>query len=83
MTICAVEKKNASPKPWMLLPFRPLSYDHISVAHTASTTDREAEGEEHAREEPSMTLAPGDQAAQLLASASTPRLGDGPVGASY
>src|SRR5213082_720367 len=37
VTICAVEKKNASPNPWMLLPFSPLSYDHIRVAQTAST----------------------------------------------
>ena len=33
-----IEKKTASPNPWMLLPCRPLSYDHISVEQTRSTT---------------------------------------------
>jgi hypothetical protein len=38
VTICAVEKKSASPKPWMLLPFSLCSYHHMSDAQTASTT---------------------------------------------
>ena len=37
VTTCAVEKKSASPKPWMLLSCRPRSYAHIRVAPQTST----------------------------------------------
>ena len=62
VTICAVEKKSASPNPWMLLPLSPSSYDHNERRAGGVHEQREAERDEQAREESPVPLAPGDQA---------------------